>query len=331
MDKYPAQASPNPLSEGERNRGKVNASEITDAVVWKRRRLIMAGMGAMLTNTIARAADATNANEQRCNSKNAMPSSTALPAIKERTTAQQLFTEYNNFYEFGTNKKGPKLAAKKLKTDPWVIKVDGEVLKPNSFSIDELCRLGVEERLYRFRCVEAWSAVVPWLGVPLAKLIEQVQPTGNAKFVEFISLADGEQMPYVRTPVLNWPYREGLRLDEALHPLTLLAVGLYGETLPPQNGAPVRLVVPWKYGFKSAKSIVHIRFLEQQPVSVWTQAQASEYGFYANVNPAVPHPRWRQDEERPLGSFRKIATLPFNGYAEQVADLYRGMDLSKNY
>ncbi|AAU93062.1 MULTISPECIES: protein-methionine-sulfoxide reductase catalytic subunit MsrP [Methylococcus] len=237
---------------------------------------------------------------------------------------------YNNFYEFGTDKETPSRTAGSLKTRPWTVSVEGEVQKPKLFDVDDLLKLApLEERIYRLRCVEGWSMVVPWVGFPLAELIKRVEPTGNAKFVEFITLYDPARMPGQKSSVLDWPYREALRLDEAMHPLTLLVFGLYGEVLPNQNGAPVRVVVPWKYGFKSAKSIVRIRFVEQQPVSTWTRAVPSEYGFYANVNPQVDHPRWSQAKERRLGEFFKRPTLMFNGYAEQVAHLYAGMDLKK--
>jgi len=253
-------------------------------------------------------------------------------AEKEELTPYDKVTQYNNFYEFGTGKDDPAAYAGSLKTRPWTITVEGEVRKPVTFDIDQILKMApLEERIYRLRCVEAWSMVVPWIGFPLAELIKRVEPTGKAKFVEFISLHDPAQMPGQRSPVLNWPYREGLRMDEAMHPLTLLTVGLYGEVLPNQNGAPVRIVVPWKYGFKSAKSIVKIRFVETQPVSSWTEAGPNEYGFYSNVNPDVEHLRWSQAKERRIGDFLKRPTLPFNGYAEQVAHLYAGMDLKKYF
>lgn len=252
--------------------------------------------------------------------------------LADELTPYEDVTQYNNFYEFGTAKEDPAKNAGSLKTRPWTITVEGEVHKPKVFDIDELLKMApLEERIYRLRCVEAWSMVIPWVGFSLAELIKRVEPTGNAKFVEFISLQDPEQMPGQKSSVLNWPYREGLRLDEAMHPLTLLAIGLYGEVLPNQNGAPIRVVIPWKYGFKSAKSIVRIRFTEQQPVSSWTQSAPGEYGFYSNVNPEVDHPRWTQAKERRIGEFLKRKTLPFNGYADQVAQLYAGMDLIKNF
>ena len=251
-------------------------------------------------------------------------------AVPDKLTPLKDITHYNNFYEFGTDKESPAKAAGSLKTRPWTITVEGEVRNPKVWDIDSLLKLApLEERIYRLRCVEAWSMVIPWVGFPLAELIKRAEPTGNAKFVEFTTLNDPEQMPGVRSPVLDWPYREGLRLDEAMHPLTLMAVGLYGEVLPNQNGAPIRLVVPWKYGFKSAKSIVRIRFVEQMPISSWMKAGPEEYGFYSNVNPEVDHPRWSQAKERRIGDFFKRPTLPFNGYAEQVAQLYQGMDLQK--
>ncbi|WP_020564271.1 protein-methionine-sulfoxide reductase catalytic subunit MsrP [Methylosarcina fibrata] len=253
-------------------------------------------------------------------------------AGSEESTPYDKVTQYNNFYEFGTGKEDPAANAGRLKTRPWTVAVEGEVHKPAVFDIERILKMApLEERIYRMRCVEGWSMVIPWIGFPLAELIKQVEPTGNAKFVEFISLHDPEQMPGQRSSVLNWPYREGLRIDEAMHPLTLLTVGLYGEVLPNQNGAPVRIVVPWKYGFKSAKSIVKIRFVEMQPISSWTEAGPDEYGFYSNVNPDVPHRRWSQAKERRIGEFFKRNTLPFNGYAEQVAHLYAGMDLIKNF
>ncbi|HRE16114.1 MAG TPA: protein-methionine-sulfoxide reductase catalytic subunit MsrP, partial [Rhodocyclaceae bacterium] len=237
-----------------------------------------------------------------------------------------------NFYEFGPDKDSPGKNAHRLKTSPWSISIEGEVKKPKTFAIEDILKMApLEERIYRLRCVEGWSAVIPWVGFSLAELIKRAEPTGNAKYIEFWSLADPEQMPYVRLPLLDWPYVEALRMDEAMHPLTLLAVGLYGEVLPKPNGAPVRLVVPWKYGFKSAKSIVKIRFVEKQPDTAWMKAAPKEYGFYSNVNPAVAHPRWSQSQERRLGEFSRRKTLPFNGYAEQVAQLYNGMDLRKYF
>jgi len=244
-------------------------------------------------------------------------------------------TRYNNFYEFGTSKSDPVQSADTLITRPWTISLEGQVKKPKIIGIDDLMRLApLEERIYRMRCVEGWSMVIPWIGIPLAELIKLAEPNGNAKFVEFVTLNNPQMMPGQNQSVLDWPYTEGLRLDEAMHPLTIMAVGLYGEVLPNQNGAPVRLVVPWKYGFKGIKSIVKIRFTEQMPNSSWMKANAREYGFYSNVNPAVDHPRWSQATERPIGEglfARRKKTLMFNGYADQVGQLYAGMDLRKYF
>jgi sulfoxide reductase catalytic subunit YedY len=241
-------------------------------------------------------------------------------------------TSYNNFYEFGTDKADPARHAGSLKPSPWTLKVGGLVKRPFTLDVDQwIAKLPLEERVYRLRCVEGWSMVIPWLGVPFAALARVAEPLGSAKYVRFTTLADKAQMPAIAFPTLDWPYREGLRLDEAMHPLTLLAVGLYGRRLPNQNGAPLRLVVPWKYGFKSAKSIVAIDFVENQPLTAWNQSQPEEYGFYSNVNPAVDHPRWSQATERRIGEFRRRDTLPFNGYADEVAGLYAGMDLRKFY
>ncbi|MCL4745821.1 MAG: protein-methionine-sulfoxide reductase catalytic subunit MsrP [Burkholderiaceae bacterium] len=254
----------------------------------------------------------------------------------EKPTSYKDATSYNNYYEFGTDKDDPANNAHTLKVSPWKLAVEGEVAKPGVFDIDELLKLApLEERIYRMRCVEGWSMVIPWVGYPLSELIRRVEPTGNAKYIEFFTLADMAQMPGLSSSVLSWPYVEGLRMDEARHPLTLLTVGLYGEVLPRQNGAPVRVVVPWKYGFKSGKSIVRIRFTEKQPITSWNRAAPHEYGFYSNVNPQVNHPRWSQATERRIGEDgflqRKRPTLMFNGYAEQVGSLYAGMDLKKSF
>ena len=248
-----------------------------------------------------------------------------------KMTEKRHALSYNNFYELGTSKSDPKENAHLLKTDNWTVEVSGLCAKPQTFSMDDLLKFEQEERIYRFRCVEGWSMVVPWVGFPLSSLLAKVEPTDQAKYVEFISIEDRQNLPGQRFNILDWPYREGLRLDEAMHPLTLMATGIYGEALPNQSGAPIRLVVPWKYGFKSAKSIVKIRLTDKQPTSSWMAATPSEYGFYSNVNPNVPHPRWSQAKERPLGSFFKKDTLMFNGYAEEVAHLYEGMDLEKYF
>ncbi|THF60721.1 protein-methionine-sulfoxide reductase catalytic subunit MsrP [Pseudothauera rhizosphaerae] len=239
-------------------------------------------------------------------------------------------TTYNNFYEFGTGKDDPLRNAHRMQVRPWTVRVEGLVNKPRSFDLDELLRLApLEERIYRLRCVEGWSMVIPWAGFPLAALLKAVEPQGSAKYVQFVTHYDAEIM--TRRPVLIWPYTEGLRLDEALHQMTLLTFGMYGEVLPHQNGAPVRVVVPWKYGFKSAKSIVAIRLVEEEPITAWNRYAPQEYGFYSNVNPEVSHPRWSQATERRIGELRRRPTLMFNGYAEQVAQLYQGMDLKKYY
>ena len=247
-------------------------------------------------------------------------------------TSYEWITGYNNFYEFGTGKDDPKRNAHTLKTRPWSVSVEGDVKKPAVYDVDDLFKgMKPEERVYRHRCVEAWSMVAPWLGYPLRDVIKRLEPGSKEKYVEFVTLLDPQQMPGERDRVLDWPYVEGLRMDEAMHPLTLLTVGVYGKPLPNQNGAPVRLTVPWKYGFKSGKSIVKIRFVEKQPMNTWQLAAPNEYGFYANVNPTVDHPRWSQAKERPLGQFFKKPTLMFNGYADQVASLYAGMDLRVNF
>ncbi|MEW5881089.1 MAG: protein-methionine-sulfoxide reductase catalytic subunit MsrP [Pseudomonadota bacterium] len=306
-------------------------SEITPRSVWLRRRELLqaaaaAGLAIAATRGSAQPADARK-----------LPAKPGPYSTMEKPTPYKLITEYVNFYEFGTEKDDPaKYAPKLLRTRPWTVRVEGEVKKPRTFDVDELLKLApLEDRVYRLRCVEAWSAVVPWVGYPLAELIKRVEPTGNAKFVEFTTLADPKQMPGLRSPVIDWPYTEGLRLDEAMHPLTLLTFGLYGEVLPNQNGAPLRIVVPWKYGFKSAKSIVRIRFVEKQPLNSWQKSAPHEYGFYSNVNPTRDHPRWSQATERRLGEdglfSKRRPTLMFNGYAEQVASLYAGMDLQKFY
>ena len=252
--------------------------------------------------------------------------------VKDELTPYESVTTYNNFYEFGTDKEDPSRLAGSLRPRPWQVVVDGEVAKPGTFDIDELIRPhALQERIYRLRCVEAWSMVIPWDGFPLGDLLKRFEPTSRAKFVRFETLYDPKQFPGQRRSVLEWPYVEALRLDEAMHPLTLLAVGLYGETLPNQDGAPIRLVVPWKYGFKSIKSIVKISLVEEMPLNTWARTAPREYGFFANVNPHVDHPRWSQARERRIGDFFKRETLMFNGYADEVASLYAGMDLRKYF
>ena len=252
--------------------------------------------------------------------------------LDEILTSHADVTGYNNFYEFGTGKEDPARNAHTLVTRPWVVEVEGEVARPAVYDLDDLLRPhAVEDRVYRLRCVEAWSMVIPWSGIPLAEVIRRLEPTSKARFVEFTTLMDPEQMPGQRRRVLEWPYVEGLRMDEAMQPLSFLATGVYGQDLPSQNGAPLRLVVPWKYGFKSIKSIVKIRFVEEMPATSWAVSAPREYGFYANVNPEVDHPRWSQARERRLGEFRRRPTLMFNGYAEQVAAMYTGLDLRRWY
>jgi sulfoxide reductase catalytic subunit YedY len=252
--------------------------------------------------------------------------------VDESSTRYEAVTSYNNFYEFGVEKDDPARLGGSFKTRPWTVEVSGLVQKPKTFDIDELMKVApLEERVYVLRCVEAWSMVIPWVGFPLASLVARAAPTSRAKYVAFASLHDPEQMPGQRRSFLDWPYVEGLRIDEAMHPLAILAVGLYGKTLPNQNGAPLRLVVPWKYGFKGIKSIVSIRLVENEPPTTWNLAAADEYGFYANVNPEVDHPRWSQATERRIGEYRRRPTLPFNGYGEEVASLYSGMDLRKYF
>lgn len=258
--------------------------------------------------------------------------SPGLFSTSEKPSALKDIRGYNNFTEFGFEKEDPAAKAPRLQTSNWSVLLDGLVQKPRRLALEDILKLAVlEERIYRLRCVEGWSMVIPWDGFPLSVLLKQVQPLSNARFVAFQTALDKDAMPGTRLPFLPWPYTEGLRLDEAMHPLTLLAFGLYGETLLNQNGAPLRLVVPWKYGFKSAKSLVRITFMEQQPATAWNQTQPAEYGFYANVNPNVDHPRWSQAKERRIGEFLRHPTQMFNGYADQVASLYAGMDLRKNY
>ena len=250
----------------------------------------------------------------------------------EKLNSYKDITTYNNFYEFGLDKADPGKYAHTLKPRPWSVVVEGQCGKPGTYNIEDIMKYApLEERIYRLRCVEAWSMVIPWIGYPLSEFLKRFEPTSKAKFVEFRTLVDTKQMPGQTEPALNWPYVEGLRMDEAMHPLTLLGLGLYGEVMPNQNGAPIRLVIPWKYGFKSIKSIVRVRFVETEPVNTWKQQQSSEYGFFANVNPQVDHPRWTQGSERRLGEFFRRKTLPFNGYGDQVASLYTGMDLRKFY
>lgn len=316
---------------------KLLSSQITPKTIFENRRHLIksaaaGAFGAALAPWFSR--DALASNPQKL-----AATLNPLFSVKDEPTSYKYVTGYNNFYEFGTDKSDPAAYAKTLQTTPWSITIEGLVKKPVTLDLDALLKLApMEERIYRMRCVEGWSMVIPWDGYSLSKLLNYVQPLGSAKYVEFISLADRKQMPGLRSQIIEWPYREGLRLDEAMNPLTLLTFGLYGEMLPKQNGAPVRIVVPWKYGFKSAKSIVKIRLTEEMPKTSWSQFDAREYGFYSNVNPLVDHPRWSQATERVIGDAKgagifapKIKTQMFNGYGDQVASMYAGMDLKKFY
>jgi sulfoxide reductase catalytic subunit YedY len=308
-------------------------SEITAPEVWRERRRFMAA-GALVAGGVASPLSASVANAQSLAALPAQPSPDFMSV--QKVTERVHATTYNNFYEFGMDKSDPERYAGSMVVSPWSVTVEGEVAKPGTFGIEDLLTLEpMQERIYRLRCVEGWSMVIPWIGYPLSALLNKVQPNGNAKYVEFITDMQPKVMRGLGSSVIDWPYREGLRMDEAMHPLALLTFGMYGEVLPNQNGAPVRMVVPWKYGFKSAKSIVTIRVTEKQPVSSWMQSAPREYGFYANVNPKVPHPRWSQATERRIGEGGLFAprheTLMLNGYEEQVASLYSGMDLAKFY
>ena len=311
--------------------GGFKGSEITPYDVYLNRRAFIFGAAAALALGPGGEAAAQPAGQPL--------KATPNPAYKveDPPTPVKDVTTYNNFYEFGVNKEDPARLAQTLKPRPWSVRVDGLAHKPQTFDIDDILKMApLEERVYSLRCVEAWSMVIPWIGFPLATLLKRVEPTGQAKYVEFTTLLDPEQFPGQKKGLFNiasldWPYTEGLRLDEALHPLTLLTVGLYGQVLPNQNGAPVRVVIPWKYGFKSAKSIVRIRLTDTEPKTAWNKSAPQEYGFYSNVNPTVDHPRWSQATERRIGEFRRRKTLMFNGYADQVGSLYAGMDLKKLY
>ena len=312
----------------------IKSAEITPRELYLNRRqfILSASAAALATGTALSGLDWIGgapevlAGEKLANIKKSSFSTT------EKQNSFKDITSYNNFYELGTDKEDPATNARYLTTRPWTVSVEGEVRKPKTYDIDALVKLSpLEERVYRMRCVEAWSMVIPWLGFPLSSLIKLAEPTGNAKFIQFVTLLDPKRMPGQKLPIMEWPYVEGLRMDEAMHPLAILSVGLYGEILPAQNGAPIRLVVPWKYGFKSIKSIVKIRFVEKQPPASWNRMQPQEYGFYSNVNPEVDHPRWTQATERRIGEFLRRKTLKFNGYGDQVAQLYSGMDLKKFY
>ncbi len=318
-----------------------HSSEITPEAAYRNRRdllkLMATGVaGSVIAAWASRDALAQAARPNKLAALAGGKSAVAGASTMEKVTDYKDASSYNNYYEFGTDKAEPAKNAHTLKTTPWVVEVDGLVKKPAKYQLEDLVKLSAqEERIYRLRCVEGWSMVIPWVGYSLSKLIEKVEPLGNAKFVEFITQADPKTMPGVGARVLDWPYVEGLRIDEAMNPLTLLTFGMYGEVLPNQNGAPVRLVVPWKYGFKSGKSLVRIRFTDREPKTAWNKAAANEYGFYSNVNPDVDHPRWSQATERRIGEdglfAKKRKTLMFNGYEAQVGQLYAGMDLKKNF
>lgn len=307
----------------------IPSSEITDHSVYLQRRKFMTssiGLTAAAALMPLQSAKAGYGGKALNFDKN-----TKFDTTEEKTSFDKI-TNYNNYYEFGTDKYSPAKNAQALTTDPWSLQIAGEVEKPGVLHMEDILKQHtLEERVYRLRCVERWSMVIPWIGFPLAELIKQAKPTSKAKYVKFETLERPTEMNGQRRNVLPWPYVEGLRMDEAMNPLTLMAVGLYGEVMPKQNGAPLRLVVPWKYGYKSIKSIVKMTFMEKQPVSSWTQVAPAEYGFYSNVNPEVDHPRWSQRKERRIGDFLKRKTLPFNGYADQVASLYTGMDLKKHF
>ena len=319
-----------------------HSSDITPRAVYEDRRRLMKQLAGGAAGSVL----ATWAGRQAMAQTVAPGKLAALPAVAskvdgamamDKPTDYKDASTYNNYYEFGTDKADPAKNAHTLKTRPWSVAVEGLVKKPGNFNIEDLLKLSPqEERIYRLRCVEGWSMVIPWVGYSLAELIKKVEPLGNAKYVEFLTLADPKTMPFVGSRVLEWPYSEGLRMDEAMHPLTMLSFGMYGEVLPNQNGAPVRIVVPWKYGFKSAKSIVKIRFVEKEPSTAWNKAASNEYGFYSNVNPLVDHPRWSQASERRIGDggglfAKRRKTEMFNGYEAQVGKLYAGMDLKKNF
>jgi sulfoxide reductase catalytic subunit YedY len=321
----------------------IKSSEITDQKVYLNRRLFMRGAALAATTAatglLYRKLNQPPVEKPKGESLVIVPNGASDSAAKsgfttnEKLTDIEYITNYNNFYEFSTSKDGVAPAAAGFVTKPWNVAVGGLVNKPTTFGLEELLKFPLEERIYRLRCVERWSMVIPWIGFPLATLLAKVEPTAQAKYVAFQTLYDPKRMPNQSTGVLDWPYVEGLRLDEAMHPLTILATGLYGETLPPQDGAPIRLVVPWKYGYKSIKSIVKITLVAEEPPTTWNIQAPNEYGFYSNVNPNVSHPRWSQAEEHRIGesAFSSRDTLLFNGYGEQVAHLYEGMDLRKYY
>ncbi|MEE3328831.1 MAG: protein-methionine-sulfoxide reductase catalytic subunit MsrP [Myxococcota bacterium] len=321
----------------------IPSHEITEEKVYLARReflkhsalagsLALSGLPMFSACSVGDEAQASQEPNPEKRLENVLPAPPRYRVEGEPLTPKWDATHYNNFYELGTGKEDPARNAGSLKTEPWSVVIEGEVAKPGRVPLEEILRPHpLEERIYRLRCVEAWSMIIPWIGIPLGDVLKRFEPTSKARFVSFETLYDPAQLPGQKRNTLPWPYREGLRMDEAMHPLSLLAVGMYGETLPGQNGAPLRLVVPWKYGFKSIKSIVRIRLQEDEPITSWSQENPSEYGFYANVNPEVSHPRWSQARERRIGEWSKRPTLPFNGYADQVASLYAGMDLKRSY
>ena len=301
---------------------KIKNSEITPEIIYKNRRKFVQNLG-LAAGSMFIGQNFINLAEASSNS------------LDQEITEYRYITTYNNYYEFGTKKSDPVEKSQNFKTNPWNITIDGEVEKPLTLSMDEVKNMfPIEERIYKLRCVEGWSMVIPWLGFPLYKLLDKVSPTSKGKFVKFISVLDPEQMPGQKYPILDWPYQEGLRIDEAMHPLTILVTGLYGKELPNQNGSPIRLIVPWKYGFKSAKAIINIKLVDKMPTTSWMKASPHEYGFYSNVNPRVDHPRWSQASERVIGGgiiSPRIPTTMFNGYGDEVAHLYKNMDLKKYF
>ena len=312
----------------------VPSSEITAEAQYLARRAFLAragGFGAAFAGAALLGGAGCGTREEKTAAAGGAAGRTAQPQADTPNSYEDI-TSYNNFYEFGTDKSDPKANAGQLRTIPWTVEIDGLVRKPATYAFDDLVKPhAAEERIYRHRCVEGWSMVIPWQGIALRDVIKRLDPLPGARYVQFTTLQDPAQMPGQRRNILNWPYTDALRMDEAMHPLTLLATGLYGKSLPNQNGAPLRLVIPWKYGFKGVKAIVKISFVDRQPATTWNAAAPDEYGFYANVNPEVDHPRWTQSRERRIGEFRRRETLMFNGYAEQVAGLYQGMDLRRNF
>jgi sulfoxide reductase catalytic subunit YedY len=311
----------------------IRSSEITDEALYWNRREFMRVAGGALAAAAAGVVAPCSPLVAPADAQTPLPGLKSSPlSTTEKPNSFEDITTYNNFYEFGIDKSDPARRSGGFTTKPWTVAVEGLVAKPATYNLEDLIKPHqLEERIYRLRCVEAWSMVIPWVGIPLGDLIKRFEPTSQAKFVEFTTVYRPTEMPGQRRDVLKWPYTEGLRLNEAMHPLTILAVGLYGRVLPNQNGAPIRLVVPWKYGFKSAKSIVKLRFVDRQPATAWNLSAPGEYGFYSNVNPEVDHPRWSQARERRIGEFFRRKTLMFNGYADQVGHLYTGMDLKKHY